>query len=119
MIAVKVRNKNMGDLAAADLIIDELDLGAFSTVYKVVGTVKRYHLAGWMAVKCRNSRIVSENSYSEHAENSDFDVLVIGFRLNINEFSCFGEMKNLKKGVGGELKVKSEELRVEIQLYRD
>jgi hypothetical protein len=33
MIAVQVGNENMGDLAAADLVFDHLDLRAFAAVY--------------------------------------------------------------------------------------
>lgn len=74
MVAMKMGNENMGDLAAADLVIDHLYLCAFAAINKVVSAIMRYYLAGRMPVKCRNSRVIAKDGNSEHEMVSDFDV---------------------------------------------
>ena len=39
--------------AAADLVIDHLDLGAFTAIYQEIETIQGYDLAGRVAIKCR------------------------------------------------------------------
>ena len=70
---MKMGNKNMGDLSAPDLVIDHLNLGAFSTIHKKVLTIQRYYLAGRMPVESRYSRIISKNCYCEHFEGWDWE----------------------------------------------
>jgi len=77
MIAMKVGNKNMGDLAPPDLIIDQLYLRALTAVYQVVAAIQGHYLAGGMAVKGRYCRIISEDRYSEHEMTDDFGVFVM------------------------------------------
>ena len=56
----------MGDLAAPDLIIDHLDLGAFPAIHEVIGTVNRHYLAGWVPVKGGNSGIIAKYGDCKH-----------------------------------------------------
>lgn len=53
MVAVQVRNKNVGDLAAADLVLDHLDLCALAAIHQVIGSVVRHHLAGGVTIESR------------------------------------------------------------------
>ena len=66
MITMEMGNKNMGDLASSDLEIDHLDLCAFPAIHQVIIPIKRNHLAGGMAIECRNCRVISKDSYREH-----------------------------------------------------
>jgi hypothetical protein len=66
MVAVQVRNEDMRDLTPPDLIIDQLDLGAFTTIHQVIAPVKGHYLAGRMPVKSRNGRIISKYRNGEH-----------------------------------------------------
>ena len=62
MVAVQVRDKNVGDFAAADFVFDHLYLCAFSAIHQVIGAVVRHHLAGGVAVECRNRGVISKDS---------------------------------------------------------
>jgi hypothetical protein len=53
MIAMKMGNKNMGDLSSPDLVFDHLDLRSFPAINQVVGAIVRYNLAGGMAIERR------------------------------------------------------------------
>ena len=55
---MQVRYKDVRDLSPADLVFYHLYLCAFATINKVVGTIMRHHLAGWVPVKSRYCRIV-------------------------------------------------------------
>jgi hypothetical protein len=66
MITMQVRDKNMGDLTAPDLIIDKLNLCAFPAVNKIISAVIGNYLAGRMPVKCRYCRIIAQNGNSKH-----------------------------------------------------
>ena len=88
MIAVQVRNKDMGYLAPADLIIDHLYLCAFAAIDQVVIAIIGHHLAGGMPVKCRYSRVIAENSDSEHEIVSDFDVCNVSKDGNLSGFAA-------------------------------
>ena len=48
-----MRDKNMRDLASPDLVVDHLDLCAFTTIYQVIVTIVGNHLAGRMAIEGR------------------------------------------------------------------
>ena len=66
MIAVKMGDEDMGDLASADLVIDHLDLRALSAINQVVRPVKGHHLARRVSSEGRNCRVISKDRYSEH-----------------------------------------------------
>lgn len=51
MVAMQVRNKYMGDFAPPHFIFHHLDLGAFATIYQIVGAILAYYLAGRVAVE--------------------------------------------------------------------
>lgn len=53
MIAVEVGNEDAGDFTAADFIIDELYLGAFTTIDHETISIHRNDLAGRMTIECR------------------------------------------------------------------
>ena len=63
VIAVKMGNKNMGDLTAADLVFYHLYLRAFTTINQIIIAIKRYYLAGRVTIKCRYRRVISEDCY--------------------------------------------------------
>ena len=67
MVAVQMGYKYMGDLAAPDLVIDQLDLGALATIDQVIIAIQCHHLAGRVTVECRYSRIIAKDRDSEHA----------------------------------------------------
>lgn len=69
MISVQVGNENVRYPAAPDLIIDHLYLRAFAAIYEEVFSTHGDYLAGGMSVKCRNSRIISKDSYREHVQS--------------------------------------------------
>ena len=74
MIAVKMRDKNMGYFTAPDFIIDHLNLRAFAAVYKEIMPVHCHYLAGRMPVKSGYSRVISKNSDCEHAQSLVCDI---------------------------------------------
>ena len=39
--------------AAADLVIDHLDLGSLAAIYQEIKAIQGYDLAGRVAIKCR------------------------------------------------------------------
>ena len=53
MISVQVRNEDMIDLAAPDLIFRNLCLSTFTAIHKEQVLVHRNYLRGRMTVKCR------------------------------------------------------------------
>ena len=53
VVAMKVRNENMVDLAAADLVFGHLHLGAFAAVKEKELVFHRDHLCGGMTIKSR------------------------------------------------------------------
>jgi hypothetical protein len=53
MISMQMRNEDVGDLTTPDLVIDHLNLCAFTAINEIVIAIKRYYLAGRMPVKCR------------------------------------------------------------------
>src|SRR5437868_6065783 len=59
MITMKVRNKDVRYLPSTHLVFDHLDLGAFTTIYKVIITIMRYHLACRVTVKSRYCGVVA------------------------------------------------------------
>jgi len=66
VITMQVGYKNMRDAAPPYLIIDQLDLGALTAIYQVIGAVKGNHLAGGVTVKGRNSGIITQNGDGKH-----------------------------------------------------
>jgi hypothetical protein len=87
MIAMKMRDKNMRDLAAPYSVIDHLYLRAFATVYEKIIAVHRHYLAGGVPVKSGHSRVISKNGDCEHAQSLVCDIRLIGLILMIN--GCF------------------------------
>jgi hypothetical protein len=71
MIAMKMRNENMGDPASPDLVTDHLYLCAFAAIDKKKIIVHRHNLAGGVAIKCGYCRVIAENGNSEHAEGKN------------------------------------------------
>jgi len=76
MIAVQMRNENMGNAAASYFIIDHLNLCAFAAINKKIISVHRHHLAGWMPVKCRYRGVIAEYSDCEHAQSLCVNILL-------------------------------------------
>ena len=66
MIAVKMGNEDMRDLAPPDLVLDHLDLGALTAIHQVIISVVRNHLAGGMTVESRYGGVVSQYGYRKH-----------------------------------------------------
>ena len=66
MVAVQVRDEDMGYAAATDLIIDHLYLGAFTTINQEIETTQGYDLAGGMTIKCRYGGVISKDGNCEH-----------------------------------------------------
>ena len=93
MISVKMGNKNVRYFAASDLIIDQLNLCAFTTINEIIITVKRNHLAGWVAVKCGYCRVIAEYSDCEHETVSGFELRVLQRR----GFTCYCCMHEFRK----------------------
>jgi hypothetical protein len=52
--------------AAADLVIDHLYLGAFTTIYQEIETIQGYHLTGGVTIKCRYGGVISKDGNCEH-----------------------------------------------------
>ncbi len=67
-------NKNVRYFAASDLVIDQLNLGAFATINELIITLNRNHLTGRVAVKCGYCRVIAEYSDSEHETVSGFEL---------------------------------------------
>jgi hypothetical protein len=61
-----MRNENMVDTAAPDLVARQLHLRSFATVYKKLKLVKGYYLRRRMPVVRRQRRIISKYGYSKH-----------------------------------------------------
>ena len=66
MIAVEMRDKNMRNTAAPDLVVDHLYLRSFPAIHQKAKAIQCYYLAGWMPVKCRYGGVISKDGYSEH-----------------------------------------------------
>ena len=66
MIAMKMGDEYMRDAAAADLIIDQLYLGAFPAIHEKIIAIQCYHLAGGVTVESRYSGVISKDRNSEH-----------------------------------------------------
>ena len=56
-----MRNEDVGDLASADFISEQLHLGALATVDEVVVSIVGDDLTGGMAIECRNRRVIAKN----------------------------------------------------------
>jgi hypothetical protein len=70
-------DEDVRDLASPDLVPDHLYLRPFAAVNKKKIAIHCDDLAGWMPIKSRNCRIVSQDGYSEHARNYDFGICTI------------------------------------------
>ena len=66
MVTMQVRDENMGNAAATDLIIDHLYLGTFTTIYQEIETIQGYDLAGGMSIECRYGGVISKDGNCEH-----------------------------------------------------
>ncbi len=67
MIAMQVLDENMINAAAPDAVLGHLHLRTLAAVYQKQLLVHRHHLCGWMAVKGRERRIISEYGNRQHS----------------------------------------------------
>ena len=59
VIAVQMRNENVIDLAAADLVFGHLHLGTFAAIDKEDLILHGDHLGGRVTIKSRQSRVIA------------------------------------------------------------
>ena len=69
MVPMQVRDKNMIDTAAPDLVFIHLGLGAFPAIDQEKMIVQGDHLGRGMTVEGRDGRIISKYSYREHRQD--------------------------------------------------
>ena len=69
MVAMKMRDENVRNLSTPYFVFDHLYLRSFAAIDQIIIPVMGYDLAGWVAVKCRNGRIISQDSYRQHGAN--------------------------------------------------
>ena len=66
-----MRNEDVGDPASPDLVLHHLNLCSLSAVNQKKLSIHCHYLAGWVTVKCRDGRVISKDSYSEHVDWTD------------------------------------------------
>jgi hypothetical protein len=61
VITVQVRNEDVRDFTSPDPVSYHLNLSSLAAINKEQVAIHRYHLAGWVTVKCRNGRVISKD----------------------------------------------------------